>query len=161
MRAISVLHPVITVSDMDEALGFYRDLLGLEMVVEHVHDPRLLEPMLGREDGDVRAVILRCTDGTELELAEFRRPRGRRAVEKLFQDAGITFVTLVVDDLDGMVARLKAHGHETTGPISVHPFPSPVRVAYLYGPDGTGLTLAEFLSEVAAKSAGPDALGRL
>jgi catechol 2,3-dioxygenase-like lactoylglutathione lyase family enzyme len=145
MRALSVLHPVITVSNMDVALRFYRDLLGLEVVLDYVHDPKLLEPLVGVSDPDVRAAILKCPDGTEIELAEFRRPPGKPFVEKCFEDAGITFVTLVVDDIEALVSRLQGEGFQTNGPIVEYPSPTRVRVVYCFGPDGTPLTLVQFL----------------
>ena len=145
MRAITVLHPVITVSDMDVALEFYRDLLGLEVSIDHVHDPILLEPLLGVRNANVRAVVLKCPDGTEVELVDFRYPRGKATVDKRFEDSGITFVTLIVEDLDAVVALLKNGGFETTGPITEYPLPTRVRVVYCFGPDRTALTLAEYL----------------
>jgi catechol 2,3-dioxygenase-like lactoylglutathione lyase family enzyme len=144
---MSIMHAVITVSDMEDALAFYRDLLGLEVAIDHVHDPALLEPLLGITDADVRAVILECPDGSDVELVEFRHPRGNPKVTKRFEDAGVSFVTIVVDDIDAVVARLGDRGFAMTGPVVRHPFPSPVRVAYCLGPDGTAITLAEFLSE--------------
>jgi catechol 2,3-dioxygenase-like lactoylglutathione lyase family enzyme len=130
---------------MESALGFYRDLLGLQVAVDHVHDPSLLASLLGVDDADVRSVILRCADGTELELAEFRHPRGRATADKRVEDAGITFVTLMFEDLDEIVETLRLHDCPIAGEIMVHPFPAPVRVAYCKGPDGVNLTLAQFV----------------
>jgi catechol 2,3-dioxygenase-like lactoylglutathione lyase family enzyme len=145
--ALRVLHPVITVSDLDAALVFYCDLLGLVVASDFVHDPELLAPLVGVENPDVRAAILRCPDGSELELAEFRSPRGRATCEKAFADAGITFVTLVVDDIEETVVRLEEAGYAMHGPIVDYPSEEGmIRVVYCYGPDRTGITLAELPS---------------
>lgn len=143
-RATSILHPVITVSDMDAALAFYCGLLGFKAVRDHVHDPAALAPLLDHPAPDVRAAILRCPDGSELELAEFREPRGAGRAGKRFEDAGHTFVTLVVDDLDALLQRLGEAGYRThTAPTDYVEPAGTVRVVYLYGPDDTPLTLAQ------------------
>ena len=142
------MHAVITVSDMDEALQFYHGLLGLKITQDIRHDPRQLGPLLKFADPDVRAVILRCPDGSEIELAEFRRPRGDARVQKRFEDAGITFVTFTVEDIDITVRHLQEAGYSVHGAVSTyHEVDQDIRLAYCYGPDGTGLTFVERLTE--------------
>ena len=146
MSALAILHPVITVSDINESLAFYRDLLGLKVTDDYHHDPAHLAQLLGVPDPDVRAVVLQCPDGSELELAEFRRPRGTSTAQKRFEDAGLTFVSIVVDDIDIIVERLLDGGYSTHGPIVDYPWPDPgMRVVYCFGPDRTPITLAQRL----------------
>jgi catechol 2,3-dioxygenase-like lactoylglutathione lyase family enzyme len=148
ISALSILHAVITVSDMDGALEFYHGLLGLEIKQDIQHDPRQLGPLLNFADPDVRAVILRCPDGSEIELAEFRRPRGDARVQKRFEDAGITFISLTVEDLDITVRQVQEAGYSVHGAVSTyHEVDHDIRLAYCYGPDGTGLTFVERLTE--------------
>jgi catechol 2,3-dioxygenase-like lactoylglutathione lyase family enzyme len=143
-QAVGILHPVITVSAMDTALTFYRDLLGMTVVRDYVHDPAHLSTLLRVEEPDVRAAILRARDGGEIELVEFRSPRGRARNEKAFADAGHTMVTIIVDDIDATVARITGAGFRAHGPVVEYPEPDGTpRVVYVFGPDDTPLTLLQ------------------
>lgn len=144
-RAEGVVHAVITVSDMEEALRFYRDLLGMTIRVDIEHDPEPLTRMTGWDRPDVRAVILDLPDGTELELAEFRHPKGRSRVEHSWPDAAINSVTLRVSDLDALMTRIGEAGHTFLGEVVTYGMEEggTVRVVYCEGPDGVILTLVE------------------
>lgn len=142
-----VLHPVIVVSDMEAALRFYRDLLGLRVTSDDVHDPALMRRLTGYDNADVRAIILECPDRTEIELAEFRRPRGHSKVSRQFEDAGLYSVTFTVSDLEDVVGRLRQAGfHFTSASVVQHVLRdgAAVGVVYCIGPDGVLITLAEF-----------------
>src|ERR1700759_2296014 len=94
MRALKVLHPCLTVSDLDEALVFYRDLLGFEVEL-FTHDPEALGTLLAMTDPHVPSAIVKCPDDTEIELLEFQRPRGESVVTRRFEDSGVMVITLV------------------------------------------------------------------
>ena len=82
MGVLGVFHPTITVSDMEGALNFYRDVLGLRPTFDGLHEPAALSRLLGYAEPEVRAVIVQAPDGTEIELAEFRRPKGRPPTDR-------------------------------------------------------------------------------
>ncbi|HVC20256.1 MAG TPA: methylmalonyl-CoA epimerase [Vicinamibacterales bacterium] len=91
-------HIGIAVRDMDEALGFYRDALGLEVEgAEEVASQR------------VRAHFVRVGDAT-LELLEATAPDSpiARYLEK--RGPGLHHLTLRVDDIRAALAQLKARG---------------------------------------------------
>jgi catechol 2,3-dioxygenase-like lactoylglutathione lyase family enzyme len=137
---------VIVVSDMEAALRFYRDLLGLRVTSDDVHDPALMRRLTGYDNADVRAIILECPDRTEIELAEFRRPRGHSKVSRQFEDAGLYSVTFTVSDLEDVVGRLREAGyHFTSASVVQHVLRdgAVVGVVYCIGPDGVLITLAE------------------
>lgn len=145
MRVLSVLHPCIAVGDMAEALVFYRDLLGFEVEKQFVHAVDEVGPLAGLDDPDVPAAIVKCPDGTEIELLEFRRPLGSSVVTRRFEDVGVAVITLVVDEIDALVERLARNGYPSNGPIV--PFTSPegvFRAVHCPGPDGTLFTLGEW-----------------
>jgi catechol 2,3-dioxygenase-like lactoylglutathione lyase family enzyme len=146
VRALSILHACITIPDMDEALVFFRDLLGFEVADRGAHDPLELGPLLDMPDPDVPVAIVTCPDGTEIELLEFRRPRGEQAVTSRFEDVGISVVTVIVDELDAMTARLAEHGYPAKGKIV--PFAGPdrdLRAVHILGPGGIPLTLGQWV----------------
>ena len=91
-------HIGIAVRDVDEALAFYRDALGLEIVMtEDVPSQR------------VRAHFIRVGESA-LELLEATAPDSpiARAVER--RGPGLHHITLRVDDIHAVLARLKARG---------------------------------------------------
>jgi methylmalonyl-CoA/ethylmalonyl-CoA epimerase len=91
-------HIGIAVRDLDEALAFYRDALGLEIeVTEDVPSQR------------VRAHFIRVGEPA-LELLEATAPDSpiAKAVDK--RGPGLHHITLRVDDIRAVLARLKARG---------------------------------------------------
>jgi catechol 2,3-dioxygenase-like lactoylglutathione lyase family enzyme len=141
----SVFHPVIVVPDLDGALSFYRDLLGLRVTYAWEHDPTTLSRLTSYPDAAGRAATLAAPDGTEIELAEFRQPRGRPRVEKRWEDAGLSFVTLACSDLDELVGRLSAAGVPFVSEVieQVLDDGAIVKVVYCFAPEGTTVTLVE------------------
>lgn len=106
-----VFHPAISVSDMAEAVRYYRDLLGLRVTFDDDHDPAAISALFGYPDPNVHAVVVSCPDGSELELVHFARPRGRSTVDREPADAGILSVNLRVTDIGAVVERLAAGGY--------------------------------------------------
>lgn len=141
-----VVHPVIVVSDMEHALGFYRDLLGLQVIDDYVHDPRLIAELTGYLNPDVRAVVLRTEGGSELELAEFRNPRGVNRVDRGFADSGLYSVTFEVSSIESLVHDLRKAGIRFSTPdisTATRAGRSPVKVTYCYDFDGVLITLVQ------------------
>lgn len=91
-------HIGIAVRDIDEALAFYRDALGLEI--------ELTEEVPSQH---VRAHFIRVGESA-LELLEATAPHSAvaRAVEK--RGPGLHHITLRVDDLHAVLAQLAAKG---------------------------------------------------
>ncbi len=146
-RVRAVLHPVIITGDMARALAFYRDLLGLTVKSEMVHDGASLARLGGPPDAMASAVVLAALDGSEIEIACFEAPRGRTRADGRWQDAGIRSITFVIDDVQGLLGRISAAGYQPAG--EVVPFQverDEVLVVYVEGPDGVVLTLLERVS---------------
>jgi len=139
-----ILHPVVTVADMDRSLGFYRDLLGLRVTFDQLVDPVFYAALSGLPDPEVRTVVAVCPDGTEVELLEYRSPRGRDRVEHAYWDPGHSFLSLRVTDLDAARTTLVAAGVET-GTIAELPLSGggKLRSLYVVGPDGEAVCLAQ------------------
>lgn len=123
----SLFHPVIAVSDMATAVGFYRDLLGLQVTFDDHHDPAAIEGLFGVPDPLVHAVVVSCPDGSEIELVEFERPRGTLARRRP-GDPGLMAVNLLVEDIDAVVERLTAGGYPPTSGIVEQTLPDGGRI---------------------------------
>jgi catechol 2,3-dioxygenase-like lactoylglutathione lyase family enzyme len=150
----SVLPTALTVSDMDRALGFYRDLLGFELAVElPPKDERerwdaYHERVCGITGSRIDVAYLQATDGaTHLELIEYLRPKLEPAPPRSLAEPGVSIVALRVRNSAAVVERLRAAGVDVLS--------DPVRyrtdageesyTTYLYDPDGNALCLFETL----------------
>lgn len=136
-------HAAISTPDLDRALGFYRDLLGAEVVREFGW-PRgvaAADAVTGLRDSAARAVMLRL-GGSHLEIFQFSSPPPRPGdPDRPACDHGISHICLEVTDSRGEYARLRAAG------VRFHSEPQPQDGGYVcYGrdPDGNILELLEF-----------------
>jgi catechol 2,3-dioxygenase-like lactoylglutathione lyase family enzyme len=91
--------------------------------------------------------MMRTPDGHgRVELAKFHTPPAVRAEpESAPSNAlGIRRIMFTVDDVDGVVARLRSHGAELVGEIAQ--YEDSYRLCFLRGPEGIIIGLAEQLS---------------
>lgn len=132
MRAV-LDHIGIAVADLDAALAFYRDALGLEISVPHEVPTE-----------KVRATFV-PVGGPSLELLEPTAPDStiQRFIDR--HGPGIHHLTLRVADLSAALARLKARGVRL---IDEQPRAGAhgSRVAFVH-PAGTGGVLVELTQE--------------
>jgi catechol 2,3-dioxygenase-like lactoylglutathione lyase family enzyme len=120
-------HVAITVQDMDRSVGFYRDLLGFEVLGQ-----------LFLDEGTVKLVFLRSGGGC-IELFEYRDQDAATAVGVPDTVGGFKHLALQTDDVDGVAARLKAAGVAfTLEPLDAV---GGVRLAFFRDPDGNLLEI--------------------
>jgi glyoxylase I family protein len=106
----NISHIAIGVSDMEAALRFYRDVIGLTVSVDHIEDFPGPEFQTYR-----RGVYLRWSAGDHepfLVLDQTLDPRASRGEAKRMFDIGLHHFGFWVDDLDAVVARARAAGFE-------------------------------------------------
>jgi lactoylglutathione lyase len=119
------LRLVLTVTDFDQALTFYRDALGLE-------------ELPAWEDQEGRVAILDAGRAT-LELVDEGQAQAIDRIEVGRRVAGPVRVAFRVADSDATAVRLVAAGAElVAGPVTT---PWNDRNVRLHAPDGTQLTL--------------------
>lgn len=100
-RLIDLLHHVgIVLPDADEALGFYRDIMGLSVAADEI-----------LEDQGVRGVLLSCGEN-EFELLE--PVRDDTGVARFLESRGPTLhhICLRTDDIAAELDRVRALGVE-------------------------------------------------
>jgi len=128
--AVKELRLVVTAEDYDEALRFYRDVLGLE-TREAYSSP------------DGRVTILEAGRAT-LELADANQAEFIDRVEVGRRVAGHIRVAFEVDDTTDATQRLVEGGAELVAPPTRTPWDS--LNARLEGPAGLQLTLFQELA---------------
>lgn len=137
VRAIS--HVAIGVRDMDRALHFYRDALGLRVKLDTTEEIPGFE---GSEPRKRRAAYLGWSEGPHesfvvLDQPLRTAPSGEPA--RLFQ-TGIHHFSFWVEDIAAVVARLRAGGHEVL-------FEPGVGDTIAYGEAPGGKVLSTFLRD--------------
>ena len=141
-----------TVADMDRSIDFYTRVLTFRKVADTEASDRPFELLTGVFGARARVVRLALGD-EQLELTEFRAPRGRpipadaRSNDRTFQH-----VAIVVSDMDQAYGRLRAAGveHASTGPQTLpawNPGAGGIKAFYFRDPDRHFLEILSFPAE--------------
>lgn len=136
----TINHVGISVANMDRSIGFYRDVLGMQLVRQRTFSGEQYENILGLEGARGKLALLQA-GSMRLELFEFSSPSPKpgdpmRAV----CDHGITHFCIEVSDIDGSYERLQAAG------VAFHCPPlgfATGRATYGRDPDGNVFELLE------------------
>jgi catechol 2,3-dioxygenase-like lactoylglutathione lyase family enzyme len=139
----SLLHTGITVRDLDRSLGFYRDVLGMEIVFQQEKQGGYLADIVGYSGAHARMAHLAFPgDSHRIELFQYLEPTpvGEAAEPR---HVGITHVCLVVPDITEMYARLESAGVDFySEPVAVDTGANAGGFGlYLRDPDGITLEL--------------------
>lgn len=136
-------HVAISVQDMERAIAFYRDIIGMEKVFDREFD----EPMarlIGVPGTRVRIVHMQLGDSV-VELFDYHYPQGRPPRPDQRQcDYGLTHIGFRVQDFWGTYRHLQEHGVQFLGePVEVRPG---VWVAYFRGAEYEVCEIREILN---------------
>jgi catechol 2,3-dioxygenase-like lactoylglutathione lyase family enzyme len=113
-------HVAYTVPNMEEAVAFFRDVLGCEEFYDlgefgadegewmtenlNVHPRARIKKMR----------MLRCGHGTNIELFEYQSPDQKTEMPRN-TDHGASHIAFYVDDIQAAVAHLRKHGIKVCG----------------------------------------------
>jgi len=133
-------HVAVCVQNMERAIAFYRDVIGMEKVFDREFDATMA-PVLGVESADVRVVKMKFGD-FELELFDYRLPQSQPpASPKKQWEHGLTHIGFLVEDFWSVHKHLLDHGIEFLGAGSeIRPG---CFVGYFRGPEGEVLEIRE------------------
>ena len=154
MAVRGVSHIAVGVSDLGRSVQFYRDVIGMPVVVEEVESFTQGSGMW-QMGASRRAAYIRWREGPDesfVVLDEWpveRRPAGSPA--KLFQ-VGVHHVGFWVDDIEAAVERARKAGHNVLsapkeGDTKAYGEPAgrKVRAAFIEDPDGNIVQLDQRL----------------
>jgi catechol 2,3-dioxygenase-like lactoylglutathione lyase family enzyme len=133
---------LIVVDDLEAVKAFFIEL-GLELEGETTVEGPLIGRLIGLEDVRATLAMLRPPDGHGgVELDKFHTPSAIRygPVDAPVNALGIRRVMFAVDDIDEVVARMRAHGAELIGEMQ---YEDTYRLAYVRGPEGIIVGLAQ------------------
>ena len=142
--AYQMYHAGFSVGDMDRVLGFYRDLLGLEVVLDAVRENLpAYDAILGFSDTRIRVVQLEDRNGPfRLELIEYLNPR-RQERELKNTWVGAAHMGFYVADLQAEYERLLSAGVRFNSPPQeiVRDGKLAGKALYMLDPDGITVEL--------------------
>lgn len=123
-------HVGLSVKNMEKAISFYRDVIGMEKVFDR-HFDISLEDIIGEKGAKARIVHMRLQDSV-VELFDYQNPEARPPYREQSQsDYGLIHIGFAVRDFQKTHERLKARGIKFLGkPVEIRPG---VHVAYFHG----------------------------
>jgi catechol 2,3-dioxygenase-like lactoylglutathione lyase family enzyme len=135
-------HVGIVVDDLAAATAFFI-ALGLELQGEVAVEGSWVDRMVGLEGVQAEIAMVETPDGHgRLELTKFHAPAGRGGDRHAPANTlGIRHIAFAVDDIDSVVASLRAGGVELVG--EVERYKDSYRLCYIRGPEGIIVELAE------------------
>ena len=135
-------HVGIVVDDLAAATEFFVEL-GLELQAEWSAEGRSVDRIVGLEGVRADVAMLRTPDGNgRVELSKFHSPPHQGDNGHAPANApGIRHLTFAVEDIDAVLARLRARGAELVGELERHG--DSYRLCYVRGPAGIIVELAE------------------
>ena len=119
----------------------------MELEGETPVEGRWVDRVIGLDGVRADIAMMRTPDGHgRLELTKFHTPAAISGEPKNApaNTLGIRRIMFAVDDIDDVVARLRAHGAELVGEMAQ--YEDSYRLCYVRGPEGIIVALAEQLN---------------
>lgn len=142
MANVTIRHVGICTADIERAAKFYTGALGFEPLMEIAEIGPPFDKLIEQPGATLRVQQLRCGD-TTIELLGYADTGVEGSAERrAMNQRGLTHMTLVVDDVDAVAARIREHGglvHPETrvdspfGPLLFCTDPDGVRIELMLG----------------------------
>ena len=154
MKATGVSHIAVCVRDLEESLGFYRDVLGMKVKMQAT------QPMAGRSGAESPEMYQGQHESRTVANVWFEGPNGEEVAPFLvltshpgdkvggepikLDQRGISHISFTVGDVSGVAAELERKGGPLAG--SMADFTNAqgqVGTIFVYDPDGILVQLDE------------------
>ena len=123
-------HVGVSVKNIEKAIAFYRDVVGMEKVMDREFDVPIAR-LIGIEGAKTRIVHMKLGDSV-IELFDYKHPKGRDPRDDQNQsDYGLIHIGLMVENFEETYQNLKSKGVSFLGePVEIR---QGVFVAYFRG----------------------------
>jgi catechol 2,3-dioxygenase-like lactoylglutathione lyase family enzyme len=138
-------HIGISVSNMDRAVCFFREVLGGEVTPPLLCD----DPRVGKIVGipGLKNIICQAVvGGKRFELLQYVDPVGQQASDHRPCDPGHFHIALKVTDIEGVIERMRAFDFAPANPVQHDIGSGGLSASYCYGFDGLVVELIEYRS---------------
>lgn len=133
----------IVVDDLDAAKAFFAEL-GMELEGQATVAGDAVDRLIGLEGARTDIAMMRDPNGSgRVELTRYHTPPSPGGDPVAVNAVGMHRIMFAVRGIDDVIDRLKQHGAEPLG--EVVQYESSYRIAYLRGPSGIVVALAEEL----------------
>jgi len=144
-KVLGFNHTNFTVSDLDRAIGVFRELLGFELLSRAPRDAVIIERMTGLPRPEIEVAFLKGP-GHTVELIAYRSPADRGRMRGRLCDAGASHLALDVDAAEAAVAGAAGYGFAPVGEIVTIDAGPNAGSKVVYVRDEDGVTL-EFIQK--------------
>ena len=141
----STNHTSFTISNLDRSIGFFRDVLGFDLLNRSHRDPDFTERVVGVPGAQIVVAYLQGP-GHRLELIQYHAPADRERVEPRPCDTGFAHIAFDVEGIDEVIAAAEAAGVRPVGPVQFVPAGPNKGGRAVYTRDVDGITI-EFIEK--------------
>jgi catechol 2,3-dioxygenase-like lactoylglutathione lyase family enzyme len=151
----ALTHVGVTVPDLNEALRWYREVLGFQiifgpadMIADDTHYGRLCQDLFGTGFRQGRLAFLTGANGVVLEMFDFDRPKSvRRENNFEYWKSGFFHICLVEPEIEAMVKRIEETGGKLRSKIWQLFADKPYKIAFCEDPFGNIIELNSHSTE--------------
>ena len=133
----------VLVSDIDECLRLFCDLLGMRVVFEARNQVQPAKGLSGVEGQVMNVLMLHGEGGVDLEIHQYVEPKAKERAPMNHNDLGSMHFMLKVRDMEKVVQGVTALGYKMMTPIVQSAVIPGFKYAYFRGPDGMMVELHE------------------
>jgi len=140
-----IRHTGLVVYDLEKAIHFYRDILGLKVQRQMQEFGSFIDNLLGIKGVRLKTVKMAAGDGGLLELLNFQSsPTAER--QRRINQIGYSHIAFTVDDLEYEYQRLKKIGIKFDSAPQVSP-DKLARVVFCRDPEGNHIELVQMIDK--------------
>lgn len=140
-----IRHTGLVVSDLNQAIYFWRDLLGFEIVKQMDEVGPHIDSMMGLKDVRVTTIKMVAPCNGMIELLHFQSHPDTNEWNGAPYSTGLTHIAMTVKNMDEAYEKLSKAGVIFFAKPQFSPNRS-VKVIYCKGPEGVLLELVEELA---------------
>ena len=137
-------HTAFTVSDLDRAAAFFRDVLGFSITEKTRQKGEVVGRITGVPGAELD-IAFAVAPGHMIELMQYITPVSGRSLDLRPCDPGFSHIAFEVDDIDAAVAAIEAAGYTAVSRPQVVPAGPRKggKNVYTRGPDGIVIEFQE------------------
>src|SRR6267378_3795946 len=140
VRVIAADHTGITVSNLEQSLEFWQNVLGFKFSHRAHQTSEMASEITGVAGAEIKIAVVKAPGGHKIELLEYLAPADRKKYVDLRPcDVGSIHVALTVDNLESVLHKIAVSGWKAAGKSqTLQSGPNAgKRVVYVRDPDGT------------------------
>lgn len=138
----AIRHVGIVVKDIDNAISFWEEIIGLKKFIDQVEKSPYIDELLGLQARNLRTVKFIDDKNFIIELLYFPdTPTDNQWMGNL-KSVGLTHIAITTSNIEELISRLNKNGYKTVSKIMNSP-DNKVKVVFVYGPESLFLEIVE------------------